>query len=343
MNLFSSNYEISAITKEYNNTNLVFSRNRDTDLGKYFSTWEVINRADWDTALFVNGNYLLEQNFNKEITIAGDHNSCGLEPACISGIYAANRVLREKYGIKIKKDRHRVKKILAALAVAAAVFTLLYLPLISPFLSSRGTSAGEMKMALPGDQLLPPGYKINMTHALTVNATPDRIWPWMVQIGQDRGGFYSFEKLERLFGFGIHNTYRIVPEWQEMKPGDFIKFHKNGIGMFVHSAEKRKYFVLFTDYRKPMTPVPGQKEEFILPLPGNMYMVWDWSFNLIPLPDGKTRIVIRALADWTDSNFIVNWLFHFGSEMTGCVMNWQLINELKQCAEGEQNNIKIHL
>jgi hypothetical protein len=343
MNTFSSKYEISSITKEFNNTYLVYSTKLDTDFKKYFKKWEIIGKAEWDPAIYVYDNYLLEQNFNENITIAGDHNSCGMEPAAIAGIYAANRVLKNAYGVKVKKYSRKLKKVLTVIAVAAVVFILAYLPVISPFLSFRGATDIEKTMTLPGDELLPPGFKINMTHAVTVNATPDKIWPWMVQIGQDRAGFYSFEKLERLGGFGIHNTYRIVPEWQEMKPGDFIKFHKNGIGMLVHSVEKGKYFVLLTDSRKPMTPVPGQKEEFILPMPKDWYMVWNWSFNLIPLPDGKTRVIIRSIADFKESNFIVNWLFHFGSEVTGCVMNWQLINELKQCAEGEQDNIKIHL
>lgn len=343
MNLFPSAYEISAITKEYNGTNLVFSRNRNTDLDRFFTRWEMIERADWDTALFVNDSLLLEQDFDENITIAGDHNSCGLEPASIAGIYAANRVLRNAYGIDTRKNSGTGKKIPACIAVLVLAFILLYLPVISPFLCSRGATTEEMNMYLPGDEMLPPDSRINMTHAVTVKATPDKVWPWMVQIGQDRAGFYSFEKLERLFGFGIRNTYRIVSEWQELRPGDFVKFHKNGIGMFVYSVEKERYLVLLTDSRKPVQPVPGQKEEFSLPLPKDMYMAWDWSFNLVPLPEGKTRIIIRAKADYGRSNIVTDWLFHFGSEITGCVMNWQMINELKQCAEGEQDNIKIHL
>jgi hypothetical protein len=343
MNLFSSKFDISSITKECNDTFLVFSRKRDTDLSVYFKKWEIIGKAEWDTALFVGDNYLLEQKYSENITIAGDHNSCGLEPACIAGLYAANRVLEKAYGRKIRKETHPMRKVILGLLVVTVLFILAYLPVISPFLSSRGSTDSEMSMSLPGDDLFMPGHKINMTQSVTVNATPDRIWPWMVQIGQDKAGFYSFEKLERLFGFGIHNTYRIVPEWQDLKAGDFVKFHRNGIGMYVHSVRKGKYFVLFTDSRKRHIQVPGEKVEFLPPLPGNMYIAWNWSFNLIPLPEGKTRLTVRALADWTDSNFVVNWLFHFGSEITGCVMNWQMINELKQCSEGKQDAIKIHL
>lgn len=343
MNLFSPGYEISAITKEYNNTYLVFSRNRDTDLSKYFTKWEILEQVNWDTALFVHGNSLLEQNFGENCCIAGDHNACGLEPACIAGIYAANRILESAYNITIKVKSRFWKKALISTIFAGVIFVLSYLPLISPFLLTRGATPQEVSMRLPGDELVPSNPKINMTHAVTVNTAPDKVWPWMVQIGQDRAGFYSFEKLERLFGFGIRNTYRIVPEWQRLAPGDFVKFHRNGIGMKVVRVNEGKHFVLLTDSRNPMTPVPGRREEFRIPLPGGMYTVWNWSFNLVELPGGKTRIIIRCLADWPETNIVLNWMLHFGSEITGCVMNWQLINELRQCAEGEQNAIRIHL
>ena len=184
-----------------------------------------------------------------------------------------------------------------------------------------------------------------MTHAVTVNATPEKIWPWLVQMGQDKAGFYSYEVLERLAGFGIYNTYRIVPEWQDLKNGDFVKFHKNGIGMMVHSVDPGKSLVLISDSRNPFTEVPGQRVMFKAPLWKGKFTVFNWSFNLIPLPDGKTRFVVRSIAEYAepgDSNIVLDWFMHFGSEITGCVMNWQLINEVKHCAEGEQDKIRFH-
>lgn len=346
MNTFSSKFEVVGITKEYNNTYLVFSKEKNPDLTKYFKRWEILSQKEWDVAVFVYDNYLLNQNYNESITIAGDHNSCGMEPAAISGIYAANRVLKNAYGIKIRKDNNFIKKMCIGLAIAAVVFILAYLPVISPFLCSRGSVDGEMTMTLPGDELLPSNPRINMTQAVTVNATPDKIWPWLVQMGQDKAGFYSFEKLERLFGFGIHNTYRIVPEWQNLKSGDFVRFHKNGIGMMVHSVDPGKSLVLISDSRTPFAEVPGQRVMFKAPLWKDKFTAFNWSFNLIPLPDGKTRFVVRSIAEYAepgDSNIVLDWFMHFGSEITGCIMNWQLINEVKQCAESEQDNIKIHL
>lgn len=224
-----------------------------------------------------------------------------------------------------------MKKIVVLLA-AILVFAVGYTYLVSPWLMTRGATKEEVTMVLPGDELLAPNPKFNMTHAVTVNAPPSKIWPWLVQMGQNRAGFYSFEKLERFFGFDIHNTYRIVPEWQnDMKAGYFVKFHRNGIGMWVHSVQNGKAIVMLADSQKPMKPEPD-KWEFFLPYPKGM--VYNWSFNTIELPDGKTRLIIRSLASWNTTNVVLDGIISFFAECSCAIMDWQMINELKQLAEG---------
>lgn len=67
-------------------------------------------------------------------------------------------------------------------------------------------------MLLPGDELVEdPG--IQTTRALTIDAAVRDVWPWLAQIGQDRGGFYSYEWLENLAGCRMRNAWRIHPEW----------------------------------------------------------------------------------------------------------------------------------
>jgi hypothetical protein len=65
---------------------------------------------------------------------------------------------------------------------------------------------------LPGDFLLPDTAG-QVTHAVTIHAAPQQIWPWIMQIGQDRSGFYSYRPLENLFGCEMPKVERIVPEW----------------------------------------------------------------------------------------------------------------------------------
>jgi len=203
--------------------------------------------------------------------------------------------------------------------------------IIFPWLLTNGATNDECLKVLPGDVYL-PNPKVKMTQAITIDAPPQKVWPWLVQMGQDRAGFYSYERLERLFGFGIHNTYRIIPEWQNLKTGDFVKFHQNGIGMQVVSVEKEKNILMLTDSRKPMKPEPGKKE-LVLPLPEGMYIVWDWDFNLYPLPENKTRLIIRAYADWNYANPLLQGLLNFIVGLPSSIMQKQMLKEIKQCSE----------
>jgi hypothetical protein len=104
----------------------------------------------------------------------------------------------------------------ATLAYVAVVI------LTRPWHLRWGSSDAELRATLPGDDLVPnPHYTIQ--HAVTVHATPDSVWPWLVQLGQDRGGFYSYAWLERLVGDDIRNANRIHPEWQTLRTGDLVR------------------------------------------------------------------------------------------------------------------------
>ncbi|WP_220222492.1 hypothetical protein [Haloplanus salinus] len=59
--------------------------------------------------------------------------------------------------------------------------------------------------------------------AITIDAPPDAIWPWLRQLGQEQGGFYSYEWAENLVGLDIHNAERIIPDWQTLKIGDAVR------------------------------------------------------------------------------------------------------------------------
>lgn len=93
---------------------------------------------------------------------------------------------------------------------------------LRPWYSSWGTTRSEQQMVLIGDPPLGEShYRID--HAVTINAPVDSVWPWLVQIGQDRAGFYSYDWLERAFGADIHNANAIVPAWQQRKRGDMVR------------------------------------------------------------------------------------------------------------------------
>ena len=90
---------------------------------------------------------------------------------------------------------------------------------IHPWMTNWGSTAAERQMTLPGDNLIPVGAG-QSTKAITINAPPDIVWQWLVQIGQDRAGFYSYTWLENILGADIHNADEIHPEWQHLAVGD---------------------------------------------------------------------------------------------------------------------------
>ena len=90
-----------------------------------------------------------------------------------------------------------------------------------------GTTPAERAMAFPGDpSMRQPTFEL--MHGISIDAPREQVWPWLVQIGQDRAGFYSYDWLERLFGADIHNADEVRPEWQHLAAGDFVRATQQG-------------------------------------------------------------------------------------------------------------------
>ncbi len=116
---------------------------------------------------------------------------------------------------------------------------------IYPSASNWGSTREERSKPLPGDEYGVPSAPQN-TCALTIRAPAGEVWKWLVQIGQDRGGFYSYTFLENLVGAGIRNTNQIRPEWQELKVGDKIRLGRDEsvIKLDVLAIEPGRFLVL---------------------------------------------------------------------------------------------------
>jgi hypothetical protein len=109
---------------------------------------------------------------------------------------------------------------LAAIAATAGLAAL-YRAHVRPWIYHWGARDDELSAPLPGDELIEPGT-VHATRALTIEASPHDIWPWLAQIGEDRGGFYSYSLLERAVGADVHNAIAIHPEWQRVRVGDTV-------------------------------------------------------------------------------------------------------------------------
>src|SRR5512146_2147654 len=99
-------------------------------------------------------------------------------------------------------------------AAAAGVYALA----VRPWMLDWGATPAEIQRVWPGDELS-PRTRYRHLRAITINAPAEQVWPWILQIGQDRAGYYSYTWLENVFRAEMHNTYRLVPEWQERHVG----------------------------------------------------------------------------------------------------------------------------
>ena len=123
---------------------------------------------------------------------------------------------------------------LVALLVPVAAAAVAYARYLRPWQLTWGATAGEVSRSLPGDDLIPrPTF--NATRAITIAAPPEEIWPWLVQVGLTRAGWYSYDILDNL---GRRSATRIIPELQDLAPGDIIPMSPDGKqGMKVHSLD----------------------------------------------------------------------------------------------------------
>jgi hypothetical protein len=224
----------------------------------------------------------------------------------------------------------------------AACLTILMLFLIYDFvvlprLDTWGATPEEAAMPLPGDSLVPGPGPWQMTVATTIKAPPEKIFPYFAQMGQDKAGFYSFDWLERSFGFGIHNNYTIEPKWQDVKPGDFCTFHKAGMGMRIAEVTTNRHLAMVTNGLDPNHPLPPGKWEMLLkplfpPSKGD-YVAWNWDFNLVPQTDGSTRVIVRchtAMRGSSLAKFFAKHAFALPSD----IMDIEMLKRVKGLAEG---------
>jgi hypothetical protein len=119
------------------------------------------------------------------------------------------------------RGRDQMKRRAAAAGAAVIGGAAAYILAVRPWQLRWGATDEERDAVLACDDLIPIP-DLTATRAITVHAAAEQVWPWIAQLGQGRGGFYSYDALENLVGCHIHSTDRIVPEWQDLKVGDQV-------------------------------------------------------------------------------------------------------------------------
>jgi hypothetical protein len=100
-------------------------------------------------------------------------------------------------------------------------------PLLRRWYTHWGATIDEARGRLPGDELVPEA-QLSSTRAITIDAPAAQVWPWLAQIGQGRGGFYSYDELENLVGCHIHSAHQILADHQRLEVGDVIRLAGGG-------------------------------------------------------------------------------------------------------------------
>jgi hypothetical protein len=173
----------------------------------------------------------------------------------------------------------------AAVEVAFAAGAVTYLRAVEPWFRRWGATDAELAATLPVDDLVEPDVSAT-TRAITIHAPVADVWPWLVQIGQDRAGFYSYTRLENLVGAGMHDARSIHAEWQHRRRGDSVWL-----------ADERRYH----DRGRQVAALVDPPHALVLVSPDDWRRIergvratGAWGFFLAPCGESCTRFVIRS-------------------------------------------------
>ena len=156
----------------------------------------------------------------------------------------------------------RVRTIGRWLTVAGLVAPVVDHGLVRPWLRQWGSTPEEQSLRLPGD---PDSSSLAATRAVTVRAPATEVWQWLMQIGQDRGGFYSYDRLENLAGCKLHSAEQIHGEWQDRRTGD------------------------------PLTMFPGFATRLTLVDPPHALVIENWGAYVVePIGPTTCRLIARS-------------------------------------------------
>jgi hypothetical protein len=204
---------------------------------------------------------------------------------------------------------------LGALLLILAAAALLYKPFIQPWHLRYGATNAEVQASLPGDEIV-AGEVSQATRAIDVHAPAARAWPWLLQLGQGRGGLYSYDWLENLVGCDIHTLPVIVPDLQNLKVGDVIK-----IGNFAALPYYRVALI------QPQQALVLRVVDAKTGLDGNS----TWGFYLAEQSPTLTRLIIRHrdVVAVNSTDRVINAIF----EPISFVMEQKMLRGLRDHAE----------
>ena len=197
---------------------------------------------------------------------------------------------------------------LSTLLVILAVATLYWFP-VRRWFGRWGATPDDLTRVMIGDAVIAhPTH--SATHAVTVDAPPEDVWPWLVQMGYQRGGLYSIDWLDRLFGFlDRPSANRVLPEFQHLAVGDAIRLGPRE-ALTVTALDACRSLVLSYNAHG---------------------FEWVWQFGLYAIDETRTRLVSRGTERY--KNTFGAWAFMRVMEPAAFIMTRRMLLGLKQRAE----------
>jgi len=205
-----------------------------------------------------------------------------------------------------------VEEGLGALAIACTILTS---PVTRPWYSKWGANDNEVEMILPGDDIVPEP-ELMSTRAITIQAPATAVWPWLVQMGQGRGGLYSYERLENLVGCDMHNANQIIPEYQHIEIGDKVRLVPEDRDLYFEvAAIEPGHAIILVGDEPPTT----------------------WAFVIKSINNNSSRLLVRWRQDYEPSlGNIVTW--RFVTDPITFVMERKLLQGIKARVEAAAAN-----
>jgi hypothetical protein len=221
-------------------------------------------------------------------------------------------------------------------AMTGAGLVACYALVIRPRILTWGATEQEVKRPLPGDGLVRDA-RMEATHAITINRPAEKVWPWLVQIGHQRAGWYSYDWLHRLMGIAgsvedeRRSAERVMPELQDLQVGDVVEIAPD-VGYSVVEIQPERALVLYVAIDTGTGQTFDPEEE----MPAR-YLASSWTWFLDELDADRTRLNVRIRQDYNPS--LANALMIRGAIEPGSfVMERKTLFGIKQRAERAARN-----
>jgi len=212
----------------------------------------------------------------------------------------------------------------AAVAAAAVAVGIVAASLAARRSRDWGSTAAERSTSYPGDELIPePADEV--TRSVSIDAPPDVVWQWLVQIGQDRGGLYSYDWLENLFGLDIHSAEEIREEWQHLDVGDSVVLVPAG-QLGLEDGYVLGVAAVEPDHHLVLRQAPPEH-------PWNAV----WTFIIEPDGPGRSRLISRSRSELPQGKAaMLQRTLTATMEPITSVMTRRMLLGIKARAEGSQ-------